>query len=101
MLAVQQANRGPQVVVARRPASTRPNDKHPLIPGTPAATTLVGGVAAQILPRNPKLTPDALRRQLLVNAHQISGRREERCTDVIDALAAARAAEPLEAAQRR
>jgi len=48
----------------------------------------VSGVAALILARNPKLTPDALRRILIGSAHKIAAGPREAGAGVVDAFKA-------------
>ena len=83
-----QANRGPQVAVAAPGVEMlvpAPDDKYQLTTGTSVAAAHASGVAALLLARNPKLTPDEVRRDLIRSARHIAGqqarrrRRRDRC----------------------
>ena len=99
-----QANRGPQVAVAAPGVdilAAAPDGQYQMTSGTSVATAHASGVAALLLARNPKLTPDALRRILIGSAHKIAGTRREVGAGVIDALKAVEEAGPLASRRRR
>lgn len=86
-----QANRGPQVAVGAPGVdilAAAPDGQYQITSGTSVATAHVSGVAALILARNPKLTPDALRRLLTGSAHKVAGGPREVGAGVVDALKA-------------
>ena len=56
--------------------------------GTSVATAHVSGVAALLLARDPRLTPDALRRLLVGSAQKVPGSRRDVGAGVVDALKA-------------
>ena len=56
--------------------------------GTSVATAHVSGVAALLLARDPKLTPDALRRILTGSAQKVKGSQREVGAGVVDAFKA-------------
>jgi len=86
-----QANRGPQVAVAAPGVdilAAAPDGQYQMTSGTSVATAHVSGVAALLLARNPKLTPDALRRVLTGSAHKVAGAPREVGAGVVDAFKA-------------
>ncbi|MGN6573652.1 MAG: S8 family peptidase [Pseudolabrys sp.] len=86
-----QANRGPQVAVAAPGVdvlAAAPDGQYEMTSGTSVATAHVTGVAALLLARDPKLTPDALRRILVGSAHKVPGGAREVGAGVVDALKA-------------
>ncbi len=86
-----QAVRGPQVAVAAPGVQIlvpAPDDKYALTTGTSVAAAHASGVAALLLARNPKLTPDEVRRDLIRSARAIPGNRRDVGAGVIDALGA-------------
>ncbi|MGH6683526.1 MAG: S8 family serine peptidase [Pseudolabrys sp.] len=86
-----QANRGPQVVVSAPGVQVlvpAPDDKYALTTGTSVAAAHASGVAALLLARDPQLTPDQVRRDLIRSARAIPGNRREVGAGVIDALGA-------------
>jgi len=86
-----QANRGPQVAVAApgvmvlEPA---PDGGYQVTTGTSVAAAHASGVAALLLARDPKLTPDQVRSLLIKSARAIPGAKRDVGAGVIDALAA-------------
>ena len=86
-----QANRGPQVAVAApgvmvlEPA---PEAGYQVTTGTSVAAAHASGVAALLLARDPKLTPDQVRSLLIKSARAIPGAKRDVGAGVIDALAA-------------
>jgi subtilisin family serine protease len=75
-----QANRGPQVAVARargrnsrRCTGRQISDNS----GTSVAAAHVSGVAALLLATKPKLTPAQVRGNIVRSAHRIPGTRNE------------------------
>jgi subtilisin family serine protease len=86
-----QANRGPQVAVAApgvmvlEPA---PDGSYQVTTGTSVAAAHATGVAALLLARNPKLTPDQVRGLLIKSARAVPGAKRDIGAGVIDALAA-------------
>lgn len=89
-----QANRGPQVALASPGVQVlvpAPDDKYALTTGTSVASAHVSGVAALLLARDPKLTPDAVRRDLVRSARAIPGKKRDVGAGVIDALGAVNA----------
>jgi hypothetical protein len=86
-----QANRGPQVVVAAPGVdilAAAPDGQYQITSGTSVAAAHASGVAALLLARQPKLTPDELVRVLVRSAHAIAGKRRDVGAGVIDALSA-------------
>ncbi len=86
-----QANRGSQVAVAApgvQVLEPAPDDKYQLTTGTSVAAAHASGVAALLLARYPKLTPDQVRRDLVRSARHIAGSKRDVGAGVIDALAA-------------
>jgi subtilisin family serine protease len=86
-----QANRGPQVVVAAPGVEIlvpSPGGGFQITSGTSVAAAHVSGVVALLLARNPKLSPDDIRRTLTRSAHAVGGKRNETGAGVIDALGA-------------
>jgi len=86
-----QANRGPQVAVAAPGVdilAVAPGGQYEMTSGTSVATAHVTGVAALLLARNPKLSPDALRRALVHAARKVPGGPREVGAGVVDALQA-------------
>jgi subtilisin family serine protease len=89
-----QANRGPQVAVAApgvmvlEPA---PDGGYQVTTGTSVAAAHASGVAALLLARNPRLTPDQVRSLLIKSARAIPGVKRDVGAGVIDALAAVEA----------
>jgi subtilisin family serine protease len=84
-----EANRGPQVAVAAPGVEVlvpAPDASYQITTGTSVAAAHASGVAALLLARNPKLTPDQVRRALVGTAHHIAGKRDEVGAGVIDAL---------------
>ncbi|HEX5211002.1 MAG TPA: S8 family serine peptidase [Pseudolabrys sp.] len=86
-----QANRGPQVAIAApgvmvlEPA---PDGGYQVTTGTSVAAAHASGVAALLLARNPKLTPDQVRGLLVRSARAVPGAKRDIGAGVIDALAA-------------
>jgi Subtilase family len=90
-----QANRGKQVALAAPGVEVlvpAPDASYQLTTGTSVAAAITSGVAALLLARNPKLTPDAVKKILEASAHAIRGKRTDVGAGEIDALAAVRAA---------
>ncbi len=90
-----QANRGPQVAIAAPGVQVlvpSPDDKYALTTGTSVAAAHASGVAALLLARNPKLTPDEVRRSLIGSARAVPGAKRDVGAGVIDALRAIEAA---------
>jgi hypothetical protein len=86
-----QANRGPQVAVAAPGVdilAVAPGGQYEMTSGTSVATAHVTGVAALLLARNARLTPDALRRALVNAARKVPGAPREVGAGVVDALRA-------------
>jgi subtilisin family serine protease len=86
-----QANRGPQVAVAAPGVdvlAAAPDGQYEMTSGTSVATAHVSGVAALLLARDPRLTPDALRRLLVGSAQKVPGSRRDVGAGVVDALKA-------------
>jgi hypothetical protein len=86
-----EANRGSQVAVAAPGVMVlvpAPGDKYALTTGTSVASAHVTGVAALLLARDPKLTPDQVRRDLIRSARKIPGSRRDVGAGVVDALTA-------------
>ena len=86
-----QANRGPQVAVAAPGVdilAPAPDGGYQITSGTSIAAAHASGVAALLLARNPKLTPDEVRRVLIRTAHAVAGKRNDTGAGVIDALGA-------------
>lgn len=91
-----QANRGPQVAVAApgvQVLEPAPNGAYQVTTGTSVAAAHATGVAALLLARNPKLTPDQVRRLLIHSARAIPGSKRDVGAGVIDALGAVEAAQ--------
>jgi len=65
-----------------------PDGKYQITSGTSIATAHVAGVAALLLARDPKLTPVALRSDLIRAARTVPGARRDVGAGVIDALSA-------------
>ena len=85
------ANRGPQVAVAAPGVdiiAPAPDGKYQMTSGTSIATAHAAGVAALLLARDPKLTPVALRSDLVRSARAVPGARRDVGAGVIDALTA-------------
>ena len=86
-----QANRGPQVAVAApgvlvlEPA---PDGGYQVTTGTSVAAAHATGVAALLLARDPKLTPNQVRSLLIKSARTIPGAKRDVGAGVIDALGA-------------
>jgi subtilisin family serine protease len=90
-----QANRGPQVAVAAPGVQVlvpAPGDTYTLTTGTSVAAAHATGVAALLLARNPRLTPDEVRRDLIGSARAVPGHKNDVGAGVIDALRAIEAA---------
>jgi len=86
-----QANRGPQVTVAAPGVQVlvpAPGDTYALTTGTSVAAAHASGVAALLLARNPKLTPDEVRYLLVKSARAVTGNKRDVGAGVIDALSA-------------
>jgi subtilisin family serine protease len=86
-----QANRGPQVAISSPGVDVlvpAPDGGYQITSGTSVAAAHVSGVAALLLARNPKLTPDEIRRVLIRTAHAVPGKRNDTGAGVIDALSA-------------
>ena len=89
-----QAVRGAQVVVAApgvQVLEPAPDGGYQLTTGTSVAAAHVSGVAALLLARNPKLTPDEVRNLLVKSARAIPGKKRDVGAGVIDALGAVKA----------
>ncbi len=85
------ANRGPQVAVAAPGVdiiAPAPDGKYQITSGTSIATAHAAGVAALLLARDPKLTPVALRNDLIRSARAVPAARRDVGAGVIDALTA-------------
>jgi hypothetical protein len=85
------ANRGPQVAVAAPGVDIlvpAPGGGYQLTSGTSVAAAHASGVVALLLARNPKLSPDDIRRVLTRTAHAVPGKRNDTGAGVIDALGA-------------
>jgi len=90
-----QANRGPQVAVAAPGVQVlvpAPEAAYQITTGTSVAAAHATGVAALLLARNPKFTPDDVRRGLIRSARVIPGNKRDVGAGVIDALAAVNSA---------
>jgi subtilisin family serine protease len=88
---LQVANRGPQVAVSAPGVDVlvpAPGGGYQITSGTSVAAAHVSGVAALLLARNPKLTPDDVRRVLIRSAHSLAGNRNDTGAGVVDALGA-------------
>jgi subtilisin family serine protease len=86
-----QANRGPQVAVAApgvQVLEPAPDAAYQITTGTSVAAAHASGVAALLLARDPKLTPDQVRSRLIKSARPIAGNKRDVGAGVIDALAA-------------
>jgi len=89
-----EANRGSQVAVAAPGVMVlvpAPDEKYALTTGTSVASAHVTGVVALLLARDPKLTPDQVRRDLIRSARKIPGSRRDIGAGVVDALGAVNA----------
>jgi subtilisin family serine protease len=89
-----QAVRGRQVAVAAPGVdilAAAPNGSYQITSGTSVAAAHVSGVAALLLSRNPKLSPDGVRKIIERSARHIPGKRYEVGAGEIDALAAVQA----------
>ena len=65
-----------------------PDAGYQLTTGTSVAAAHASGVAALLLARNPKLTPDQVRGLLIKSARAIPGNKRDVGAGVIDALGA-------------
>jgi subtilisin family serine protease len=65
-----------------------PDAAYQVTTGTSVAAAHASGVAALLLARNPKLTPDQVRSRLIKSARHIAGNKRDVGAGVIDALAA-------------
>ena len=86
-----EANRGPQGAVAApgvQVLEPAPDGGYQITTGTSVAAAHASGVAALLLARDPKLTPDEVRRDLIGSARAIPGAKRDVGAGVIDALAA-------------
>jgi hypothetical protein len=86
-----QANRGAQVAVAAPGVlvlAAAPDGGYQVTTGTSVAAAHATGVAALLLARNPKLTPDLVRSLLVKSARAIPGAKRDIGAGVIDALGA-------------
>ncbi len=86
-----QANRGSQVAVAApgvQVLEPAPDAAYQVTTGTSVAAAHASGVAALLLARDPKLTPDQVRRGLIRSARAIPGNKRDVGAGVIDALTA-------------
>ena len=86
-----QANRGPQVAVAApgvQIVEPAPDAGYQLTTGTSVAAAHASGVAALLLARDPKLTPNQVRSLLIKSARAIPGNKRDVGAGVIDALGA-------------
>jgi len=91
------ANRGSQVVLAAPGVNIlalAPDGGYAFTSGTSVAAAHVSGVAALMLARQPKLTPDALRRILVRSAQRIAGKRRDVGAGVVDAYGAVEQVKP-------
>jgi subtilisin family serine protease len=91
------ANRGAQVALAAPGVDVlalAPDDGYALTSGTSIAAAHVSGVAALLLARQPKLTPDGLLRALVASAHRIPGYARDVGAGVVDAYAAVERLKP-------
>jgi subtilisin family serine protease len=89
-----EANRGSHVAVAAPGVMVlvpAPDEKYALTTGTSVASAHVTGVAALLLARDPKLTPDQVRRDLIQSARKIPGSKRDIGAGVVDALGAVNA----------
>ena len=89
-----QANRGRQVAVSAPGVdivAPAPADTYQITSGTSVAAAHVSGVAALLLARDPKLTPNALKKILTASAHGLGRPAQEVGAGEIDALSALRA----------
>jgi subtilisin family serine protease len=85
------ANRGPQVTVAApgvQILAPAPDAAYQVTTGTSVAAAHASGVAALLLARNPKLTPDQVRSLLIKSARVVAGNKRDVGAGVIDALGA-------------
>ena len=88
------ANRGRQVTVSAPGVDVlvpARNNSYQLTTGTSVAAANASGVAALLLARDPKLTPDAMKKILTGSAHHLPDTRQDVGAGEIDALAALRA----------
>jgi subtilisin family serine protease len=86
-----QANRGPQVAVAApgvQVLEPAPDAAYQVTTGTSVAAAHASGVAALLLARDPRLTPDQVRSLLIKSARHIAGNKRDVGAGVIDALGA-------------
>ena len=89
-----QANRGQQVAVAApgvEIVAPAPGDEYQITSGTSIAAAHVSGVAALLLARDGKLTPDAVKGIIEGSAHKLARPEREVGAGEIDALGALRA----------
>jgi subtilisin family serine protease len=92
-----EANRGAQVALAAPGVDVlalAPDDGYAMTSGTSIAAAHVSGVAALLLARQPKLTPDGLLRTLVASAHRIPGKAHDVGAGVVDAYAAVERLKP-------
>jgi subtilisin family serine protease len=85
------ANRGPQVTVAApgvQILAPAPDGAYQVTTGTSVAAAHASGVAALLLARNPRLTPDQVRSLMIKSARGIAGNKRDVGAGVIDALGA-------------
>jgi Subtilase family len=88
------ANRGPQVTVAApgvQILAPAPDAAYQVTTGTSVAAAHASGVAALLLARDPKLTPDQVRSLLVKSARVVEGNKRDVGAGVIDALGAVNA----------
>jgi subtilisin family serine protease len=86
-----QANRGPHVAVAApgvQVLEPAPDAAYQVTTGTSVAAAHASGVAALLLARDPKLTPDQVRSRLIKSARAVAGNKRDVGAGVIDALGA-------------
>ena len=65
-----------------------PDNSYQLTTGTSVAAANVSGVAALLLARDPKLTPDAVEKILIRSAHHLAGPSRDIGAGEVDALSA-------------
>lgn len=85
------ANRGPQVTLAApgvQILAPAPDGAYQVTTGTSVAAAHASGVAALLLARNPKLTPDQVRSLMIKSARPVAGNKRDVGAGVIDALGA-------------